>query len=248
MGLTDCGAFIDKGEHMPYLICLFLITLIIYFIKSLQFRRTIYYEQTQNSYLSVLLDKGKKGEYLTYKYLKPLKGYKRYLFNIYLPKDNEETTEIDVIMLHEAGVFVFESKNYSGWIFGTETQRNWTQTLPTGKGRTQKNHFLNPIIQNKGHIKWLKAYLKQDIQIYSCIVFSDRCTLKDIRLTSGEHMVINRYDVLKTIRRIAKKQEYHLGEAEIDRLYDFLYPLTQTDIAVKKMHIESINNKKQTKK
>lgn len=78
-----------------------------------------------------------------------------------------------MILIHESGIYVFESKNYGGWIFGDERQHYWTQTLPLGRGRSQKNRFYNPIRQNKGHIKWLSNYLNLDTKFfYSYIVFS----------------------------------------------------------------------------
>ena len=40
----------------------------------------------------------------------------KFLFNLYVPRDNGKTSEIDVIMLHPKGLFVIESKNCSGWI------------------------------------------------------------------------------------------------------------------------------------
>ena len=58
----------------------------------------------------------------------------------YLPKENGETTELDVIFLHESGVYVFDLKNYNGRIFGTETQQYWAQSLPTGRERSQNSH------------------------------------------------------------------------------------------------------------
>ena len=51
-----------------------------------------------------------------------------------------KTTEIDLLMIHEKGIFVFESKNYSGWIFGSEDQLKWTQCFKSG----QREHFYNP--------------------------------------------------------------------------------------------------------
>ena len=146
---------------------------IIYAIKKRQYEKTEYYIQTKYSYISVKRNKGRLGEFYTYKYLKSLKGYKRYLFNLYLPKENDETTELDVVLLHESGLYVFESKNYSGWIFGTETQQYWIQTLPTGRGRSKKTRFFNPIIQNKVHLKWLQRFLEDTtLPFYSYIVFS----------------------------------------------------------------------------
>lgn len=185
-----------------YALLFVIVVIVIYALQNWQYKKTEYYEQTKNSYLSVLFDKGRLGEFYTYKDLKPLDGYKRYLFNLYIPKDNGETTELDVVLLHESGIYVFESKNYSGWIFGTETQKYWTQTLPAGRGRSLKNKFFNPIMQNKGHIKWLQAFLvEQALPFYSYIVFSDRCILKDIKLTSADHYVMNRHKILSAVRQ-----------------------------------------------
>ena len=126
-------------------------------------------------------DKGSQGEYLIWDSLQQLPGYKKFLFNCYLPKRNGESTEVDLILLHESGIYVFESKNYSGWIFGTETQQYWTQSLPGRYGQAHKVKFFNPILQNQAHLKWLGKYLGIDSNLfYSCIVFGDECTLKDI--------------------------------------------------------------------
>lgn len=226
---------------------LIIILLVIYYISVKQYRKTEYYTQTRNEYFGMIFDKGKSGEYRTYKYLSSLEGNKRYLFNVYLPKDNGETTELDVVLLHDSGMYVFESKNYSGWIFGTETQKNWTQTLPMGRGKSQKNHFFNPIMQNKGHIKWLKSYLQNDnLPVFSCIVFSDRCTLKNINLTSGEHAVINRYNILNTVRQNAAFQGVRLSISQIEEIYNKLYPLTQVGYEVRQAHVETVQNKKST--
>ncbi len=218
----------------------------IYALQNRQYKKTEYYEQTKNPYMSVLFDKGRLGEFYTYKYLKPLDGYRRYLFNLYIPKENGETTELDVVLLHESGIYVLESKNYSGWIFGTESQKYWTQTLPVGRGRSQKNKFFNPVLQNKGHLKWLKTFLAdQTLPFYSYIVFSDRCTLKNIRLNSEEHHVVNRYNLLSVIRQNIAKTGSQLSVEKIDRLFEILYPLTQVDGAVKMAHIKNIQQKTQ---
>lgn len=121
----------------------------VYIIKKRQYEKTEYYQQTKNLYLTVLFNKGLLGEFYTYKYLKSLIGYKRYLFNLYIPKDSGETTELDVVLLHESGIYVLESKNYSGWIFGTETQQYWTQTLPAQIGEAEKIMHIRSVQQKK---------------------------------------------------------------------------------------------------
>lgn len=231
---------------MELLLLLILAFFVICIVKKTQYEKTDYYRQTQNSYLKLWFDKGLLGEFYIYKYLRPLSGYKRYLFNLYLPKEDGETTELDVVLIHESGIYVFESKNYSGWIFGTESQQYWTQTLPAGKGRSQKRQFFNPIFQNKGHLKWLQVFLSdQTLPFYSYIVFSDRCTLKNITLTTGEHFVVNRYDLLPGIQKNIAKTGTQLSPDKIDILAQKLYPLTQIEEAKKIQHIKNIEQKKQ---
>lgn len=113
-----------------------------------------YKEETGKGIFSAVSNKGSYGEFLSYKKLSTLPGYHKVLFNIYLPNGKGQTTEIDVIFLHETGVYVIESKNYSGWIFGNEKDMNWMQTFPNGK----KYPFYNPIKQNAGHIRALQVH------------------------------------------------------------------------------------------
>ena len=129
-------------------------------IKYLLYKESTYYKITKQPYFALHRNVGLYGEYLTYKKLQSLekKGAK-FLFNVYVPKENGETSEIDVLMICEKGLFVFESKNYSGWIFGTEDQLHWYQTLKKGWGKSQKEQFYNPIMQNNSHIKHLTAFL-----------------------------------------------------------------------------------------
>jgi restriction system protein len=64
------------------------------------------------------------------------------------------TTQIDHVFLSPYGIFVLETKNMSGWIFGSEKQAQWTQKLYK---RTYK--FQNPLRQNYKHLKALEATL-----------------------------------------------------------------------------------------
>lgn len=126
---------------------------------------SIYKEQTGNGLFSTMFNKGHFGEFSSYGKLAKLPGYHKALFNIYIPNGKEKTTEIDLVYLHETGIYVIESKNYSGWIFGDEKSQKWVQTFPNG----QKFSFYNPINQNLGHIKALKALLPSiDTAQYIC--------------------------------------------------------------------------------
>ena len=68
---------------------------------------------------------GQRGEKLTARELNLVRLFGRngkVLRNVYIPKEDGETTEIDLLFITAKGIFVLESKNYSGWIFGSESQ------------------------------------------------------------------------------------------------------------------------------
>jgi hypothetical protein len=101
-------------------------------------------------------------------------------------------------------------------------------------------------LQNKGHLKWLKKFLAdQTLPFYSYIVFSDRCTLKDITLTSGKHYVVNRYDLFRAVKQNIAKEGIRLSPDRIDELFEKLYPLTQINEEEKIVHIKNIQQRMQ---
>lgn len=98
-----------------------ILAIVALFLWNKEYQKGAYYQFTKNSYFSMRSDLGKYGEYLIYKQLKHLERMGgKFLFNLYIPKGKEETTEIDVLLLCSKGLFVLESKNCSGWIFGNE--------------------------------------------------------------------------------------------------------------------------------
>lgn len=221
-----------------------IIYIFVYYYKVKKYQKEAYYKITHLSYFNVKHDIGRYGEYLTYKKLIDFeKNGAKFLFNIYIPKKDEETTEIDVMMISRKGIFVFESKNYSGWIFGSDDQKYWYQTLPSGRSKSHKEKFYNPIFQNNTHIKYLKSVIGSQIPFYSIVVFSERCTLKNIKLKTSKVRVINRYNIYNTVSSIYNNvNEDLLSDVQIEEIYHILYPLTQVDVIVKQKHIDSIYN------
>lgn len=209
-----------------------------------EYKKGAYYQITKLPYYSVKHNTGRYGEYLTYKYLKQFEiGGAKFLFNIYIPKGNGETSEIDVLMICRKGLFVFESKNYSGWIFGGENQKNWYQTLPAGRGGSHKESFYNPIMQNRSHIKHLEAYLGEQFPMRSIIVFSDRCTLKSISISNNDTCVINRCSVASVVSGICNQiTDDLLTDNDITEIYNKLYPYTQVDEIAKMQHVANTHN------
>ena len=83
----------------------------------------------------------------------PSAVYRRY-HDVTLPTVNG-TTQIDHVFVSVFGVFVVETKNMGGWIFGSEQNREWTQVFPGGK----KHKFQNPLRQNYGHVRAMENTL-----------------------------------------------------------------------------------------
>ncbi|MHB1100945.1 MAG: NERD domain-containing protein [Burkholderiales bacterium] len=91
----------------------------------------------------------------------------RSLNNVTLNTSNG-TTQIDHVIASRYGIFVVETKNYQGWIFGGEKHSEWTQSLPGGK----KFKFQNPLRQNYRHIKALSEFLGlPDDKFHSVVMF-----------------------------------------------------------------------------
>ncbi len=231
--------------NLIILLAVFLLALYFIQYKNKQYKVGAYYQITKNSYSSVKYDKGKYAEYLTYISLRHFENNGgKFLFNVFIPKENDKTTEIDVLLICSKGLFVFECKNYSGWIFGHEAQKNWTQTLPQGKGRCHKEYFYNPIMQNASHIKHLKNLVGKNVSIRSIIVFSDRCILKNITVKSDDISVINHYSIAPVVAQICNQIQTDIyTEIEINDIYKKLYPYTQFDYEIKEQHIENIRKK-----
>jgi Holliday junction resolvase-like predicted endonuclease len=147
-----------------------------------QFKKTKYYEQTQNSFLKTHLNKGLLGEYHVSKKLDAM-GLKLLLINVIIPTE-EGSSEIDLIGMDNKGIYVFEIKNYSGWIYGNAYDKNWTQTM----NRNSKFKFYNPIRQNYNHIQHIKNYLniEDDSLFVSYIVFGSKAVFKNLKNISIE--------------------------------------------------------------
>ena len=96
------------------------------------------------------------------------------MHNVTLPTADGGSTQIDHLIFSPYGLFVLETKNFQGWIFGTEKQREWTQQIFRKRSR-----FQNPLRQNYKHIKTLQSLL--DIapeHLHSVIAFVGDCEFK----------------------------------------------------------------------
>lgn len=119
--------------------------------------------------------KGWMGEFMVHQLLTQQLDQNVYhvVGDVMLPTE-DGTTQIDHLVVSRYGIFVIETKNYKGWIFGSERQAKWTQKI-----FRVTNSFQNPIHQNYKHIKTLSALTGiPEAYFKSTIVFSGEATFK----------------------------------------------------------------------
>jgi len=77
----------------------------------------------------------------------------RQVHNVTL-RTRDGTTQVDHVIVSPFGVFVIETKNMGGWIFGGEKEPQWTQKIFRKTFR-----FQNPLRQNYKHVKAVEEIL-----------------------------------------------------------------------------------------
>ena len=113
-------------------------------------------------------------------------------------------TQIDHIVVSRYGVFVIETKNYTGWIFGDAKSRQWTQVV-----FNEKNRFMNPLRQNYKHTKAVESFFSLGPKyVHSVVVFAGDAKFK----TNFPANVIHRGDLYPYIR---SKRELLLDTAHV---------------------------------
>ena len=162
--------------------------------------------------------------------------------DLIIKKDNGGFSQIDLVLVTSEGIIVFEVKDYSGWIFGSGNNTNWTQVLSYGK---KKYKFYNPIKQNNNHISELKKTLKQfeNIPFFSVIVFFGDCELKEINyVPKGTYLVKSHrvFEVLNLIKNENEPTHYTNKREVVDKLKDLVSLGENTDY--QKQHIENIKD------
>lgn len=102
----------------------------------------------------------------------PAREYKVF-HDVTLPSSHG-STQIDHIVVSRYGIFVIETKNYTGWIFGDAKSKVWTQII-----YEEKNRFMNPLRQNYKHTKAVESFFSLSPKyVYSVVVFVGNAEFK----------------------------------------------------------------------
>jgi hypothetical protein len=156
------------------------------------------------------------------------------MHDVYLPNEKNGTTQIDLLILSEFGVFVVEVKNYTGWIVGNEKSEYWTQVI-----YKRKEKLYNPLRQNFGHVESLKTFFPEfsDLFVVPIVSFSGRAELK-VEVKSAN--VVYNKDLAKSIKSHTNKM---ISREQLDTLIDRIKQFNSTiDPSKRKQHVKAIKS------
>src|SRR5690625_3390576 len=105
-------------------IALFIITFV---YELVTFHTSGYKDKTNVGFLKTYFNKGNYGEFSFYRRLARIIDKENIFVNVYLDNINTDLTEVDMIAISNNGVYVFEVKNYRGYIYGSQNDRKSTR-------------------------------------------------------------------------------------------------------------------------
>lgn len=176
--------------------------------------------------------KGSVGENIVSRRLTKLPHDKYYILNDLLLPSNYGTTQIDHVVVSVYGVFVIETKNYSGIITGGEESEQWTKNM-----YGYKYTMPNPVRQNKAHAMAIKSIMKQKgvfCNIRSIIAFSGQATIR-ARSDSSELVYFN-----QVVPAIKSYNDEQLTLSQVDTIVKALQENNITDKKIRRQHSRNV--------
>jgi cbb3-type cytochrome oxidase subunit 3 len=158
------------------------------------------------------------------------------VFNNVLIVTGNESSQIDHVVISKYGIFVIETKNYKGWIFGNENDKYWTQVI-----FRYKTKIINPIKQNWNHVHALKNIFPnlKNVIYYPIIVFAGNANLK--KITSTIPVIYNK-NLFETI--MSKREIINLSNEEMTFIENKLLEINTTDRETRNEHINRIKRRR----
>lgn len=186
---------------------------------------------------------GDLGERKVSYYLANLPCEDYYVFNDLLIREGNYTTQVDHVVISHCGVFVLETKNVHGKVYGSENTEFWKQYLPdTGYKRygfTKEHQFRNPIWQNEGHIKTLRRLVfGNDLPIYNIVVFPNEVDL----FVTADNDVLRMWEV---VSRIKQHREVVLSTDHMNFMRRRLLEVVSTKEKDRIEHLENVQRNKE---
>ena len=209
---------------LPILFLVWPVIAMVYFIN-------LYTRNISNKVLHTDLDKeaikGKIGESAVTNTLAKIQGNQKIINDIFI-NDNGKSRQIDHIFINPKGVFVIETKNFAGSIYGKETSNEWTQYL-----NNKPYKFKNPIFQNYAHKKIVSQVIGDEKNVTAIVAFTDKCKLKVI----GKR---NPVMYVSQLKNFIENQSIALSDSKIEEYYHEIMENRITDEETIKNHKSNV--------
>lgn len=175
--------------------------------------------------------KGKRGERKVASIIHSLPN-DYYSFNDVYLDSNGTSVQIDHIVISQFGIFVIETKNYTGMIFGTDQSEQWIKNM-----YGNKYYFQNPLKQNYLHVKALQNLFGLTIDKFIPIVVF----LKGAKLKCYTHGIVIYPTQLKRV--IGSYTEQIIDTDEVENLVYLLQSANINNRETQKAHITNVRQK-----
>lgn len=189
--------------------------------------------------------KGKRGEMRIHEILLQMPEDYHVIDDVVL-KTNKGTTQIDHIVVSKYGIFVIETKNYRGEIYGDDNRQQWTQIIVTDvtyrkkwyKTYTyvSKSHFYNPVKQSIGHLYEIKKILSEwpCLKIIPIVVFAGTANLSNVK--SNKHVI---YDN-NLIATIQNYRTVYLSDSDVQSVLNRILEKNRRNIIDNTTHVRNV--------
>lgn len=186
---------------------------------------------------------GARGERRVSSYLEDLPCEDYAVYNDLLFRDRSYTTQVDHLVVSRYGIFVIETKNVHGKVYGSGNAEFWKQYLPDFGyktfGITQEHQLRNPIWQNGGHIKALRRLVfGDDAPIVGIVLFPDDTDL----FVTAEFPVLHMWEV---VSYVATYQDTVLSQEQVETYRERILEAVSTSADDRKLHLENVCRNKE---
>lgn len=176
----------------------------------------------------------------------------KYLSDLMVENSKSRTgySQIDHVVITPQGLFVIETKNYTGEIKGARENKSWSVS--------NRFKMYNPFKQNYGHIQAIKSLLPdyQKIRYISLVSFTMRCRFSvdpELRKIQSDELIVYDVELSEYIQRKmnriqAEKKESDLAESDIQRIYQLLIDANITDPRIRAEHVDKAESVAKSKK
>ena len=167
---------------------------------------------------------GKAGEGHVKKELKKLNSDYIVLNDIMIKTRDNNSHQIDHIIVSKYGIFVIETKQYNGYIKGNANDKKWIMN---------KKSINNPLYQNYGHIKALSELLNMDTNDFINIV----CFSGNVKVKVKSNNLVG---IVQLIDKIKSYKDVIYND--ISYIVDIINENNITDKDTLKNHINTIRS------